>query len=156
MPLLWAMSPQQQANMQQGQKTLLFSYNMHLFLPYLLNDSQTIRSMIHFSKPLLCMLICGDWSDDCWSTACNLCRKWKAHQHYWILQHFTQQHEQTTWFQFYLINSSLSPTRKCPELLMNLKVNQKHNWSRTFLKGKCKYCLWHFDVYAWQSNYEFI
>ncbi len=36
---------------------------MHLFLPYLLNDSQTIRSTIHFSKPLLCVtLICGDWS----------------------------------------------------------------------------------------------
>ncbi len=48
----------------QGQKTLSFSYNMHLFLPYLLNDSQTVRSTIHFSKPLLCvMLICGDWSD---------------------------------------------------------------------------------------------
>ncbi len=32
------------------------------FLPYLLNDSQTIRSTIHFSKQLLCvMLICGDW-----------------------------------------------------------------------------------------------
>ncbi len=30
---------------------------MHLFLPYLLNDSQTIN----FSKPLLCVtLICGD------------------------------------------------------------------------------------------------
>ncbi len=44
-------------------KTLLFSYNMHLFLPYLLNDSQTIHSMIHFSKPLLCvMLLCADWS----------------------------------------------------------------------------------------------
>ncbi len=35
----------------QGQKTLSLSYNMHLFLPYLLNDSQTIRSTIHFSKP---------------------------------------------------------------------------------------------------------
>ncbi len=47
----------------QDQKTLSFSYNMHLFLPYLLNDSQTIRSTIHFSKPLLCVtLICGDWS----------------------------------------------------------------------------------------------
>ncbi len=47
----------------QGQKTLSFSYNMHLFLPYLLNDSQTIRSTIHFSKPLLhVMLICADWS----------------------------------------------------------------------------------------------
>ncbi len=39
-----------------------FSYNMHLFLPYLLNDSQTIRSTIHFSKLLLCVtLICADW-----------------------------------------------------------------------------------------------
>ncbi len=35
----------------QGQKTLLLSYNMHLFVPYLLNDSQLIRSRIHFSKP---------------------------------------------------------------------------------------------------------
>ncbi len=25
---------------------------MHLFLPYLLNDSQTIRSTINFSKPI--------------------------------------------------------------------------------------------------------
>ncbi len=50
----------------QGQKILSFSYNMHLFLPYLLNDSQKIRSTIHFSKPLLCVtLICGDWSN--WS-----------------------------------------------------------------------------------------
>ncbi len=32
----------------QGQKTLSSSNNMHLFLPYLLNDSQTIRSMIQF------------------------------------------------------------------------------------------------------------
>ncbi len=47
----------------QAQKTLSYSYNMHLFLPYLLNDSQTIRSTINFSKPLLCVtLICGDWS----------------------------------------------------------------------------------------------
>uniref|UniRef100_A0A673FJV9 3-ketoacyl-CoA thiolase, mitochondrial-like n=1 Tax=Sinocyclocheilus rhinocerous TaxID=307959 RepID=A0A673FJV9_9TELE len=46
----------------QGQKILSLSYNMHLFLPYLLKDSQTI----HFSKPLLCVtLICGDLSD--WS-----------------------------------------------------------------------------------------
>ncbi len=48
----------------QGQKTLSLSYNMHLFLPYLLMYSQTIHSKINFSKPLLCvMLICGDWSD---------------------------------------------------------------------------------------------
>ncbi len=41
-------------------------FDFDLFLPYLLNDSQTIRSTIHFSKPLLCVtLICGDWSD--WS-----------------------------------------------------------------------------------------
>ncbi len=39
---------------------------MHLFLPYLLNNSQMIHSTINFSKPLLCvMLICSDWSD--WS-----------------------------------------------------------------------------------------
>ncbi len=36
---------------------------MHIFLPYLLNDSQTIHSTIHFSKPLLCVtLVCADWS----------------------------------------------------------------------------------------------
>ncbi len=45
-------------------KNTSFSYNMHLFLPYLLNDSQKVHSTIHFSKPLLCVtLICGDWSD---------------------------------------------------------------------------------------------
>ncbi len=50
----------------QCQKRLSLSYNMHLFLPHLLNDSQTIRLMINFSEPLLCvMLICGDWSN--WS-----------------------------------------------------------------------------------------
>ncbi len=47
----------------QGQKTLSLFYNMHLFL---YNDSQMIRVTIHFSKPLLCvMLICGDWSISC-------------------------------------------------------------------------------------------
>ncbi len=48
----------------QGQKTLSLSYSMHFFfLPYLLNDFQTILSTINFSKPLLCVtLICGDWS----------------------------------------------------------------------------------------------
>ncbi len=30
----------------QGQKTISLSYNMHLFLPSLLNDSQTIRSFV--------------------------------------------------------------------------------------------------------------
>ncbi len=35
------------------------NFFMHLILPNLLNDSQTI----HFSKPLLCVtLICSDWS----------------------------------------------------------------------------------------------
>ncbi len=48
-----------------GQKTLSLSYNMHLFLPYLLNDSQTIRTMIYFFTLLCVTLICGDWSD--WS-----------------------------------------------------------------------------------------
>ncbi len=69
-PLLWVMKgsyfgfgiPNNSACMQ-GQKTLSFSYNMHLFLAYLLNDSQTIHSMIHFSKLLLCVtLLCSDWS----------------------------------------------------------------------------------------------
>ncbi len=46
--------PNNRLTCMQGQKTLSFSYNMHLFLPYLLNDSQTIRSTINFSKPLLC------------------------------------------------------------------------------------------------------
>ncbi len=42
-------------------KTLSSSY-MLLFLPYLLNDSQTIRSTINVSNPLLCeTLICCDW-----------------------------------------------------------------------------------------------
>ncbi len=75
-PLLWVMKgsyfgfgiPNNRLTLMQGQKTLSLSYNMHLFLPYLLNDSQTIRSTINFSKPLLCVtLICGDWSD--WSSA---------------------------------------------------------------------------------------
>ncbi len=30
---------------------------LHFHLPYLLNDSQTIHSTIHFSKPLLCMML---------------------------------------------------------------------------------------------------
>ncbi len=55
--------PNNRLTCMQGQKTLSSSYNMHLFIPYLFNDSQTIRSTIHFSKPLLCVtLICGDWS----------------------------------------------------------------------------------------------
>ncbi len=42
------------------------SKNTFIHFPYLLNDSQTIRSTIHFSKPFFCVtLICGDWSD--WS-----------------------------------------------------------------------------------------
>ncbi len=41
-------SPQQQVDMHAGQKTHSLSYNMHLFLPYLLNDSQTIHTTIHF------------------------------------------------------------------------------------------------------------
>ncbi len=57
-------SPQQQVDMHARSKNTL-SYNMHLFLSYLLNDSQTIRSTIHFSKPLCVTLICGDWSN--WS-----------------------------------------------------------------------------------------
>ncbi len=56
--------PNNRLTCMQGQKHFL-SYNMHLFLSYLLNDSQTIRSTIHFSKPLCVTLICGDWSN--WS-----------------------------------------------------------------------------------------
>ncbi len=55
--------PNNRLTCMQGQKTLSFSYNTHLFLPYLLIDSQTIRSTINFSKPLFSVtLICGDWS----------------------------------------------------------------------------------------------
>ncbi len=69
-PLLWVMKvhilvlgvTNNRLTCMQGQKHL-FYYNMHLFLPYLLNDSQTIHSTIHFSKPLLCVtLLCSDWS----------------------------------------------------------------------------------------------
>ncbi len=70
-PLLWVMKgsyfgfgiTNNRLTCMQGQKTLSLSYNMHLFSPYLLNDSQTIRSTIHFSKLLLCVtLLCSDWS----------------------------------------------------------------------------------------------
>ncbi len=55
--------PNNRLTCMQGQKTLSFSYNILFFLPYLLNDSQIIRSTMNFSKPLLCVtLICGDWS----------------------------------------------------------------------------------------------
>ncbi len=54
---------QVERNCSESDSSNIFAF-MHLFLPYLLNDSQTIRSMINFSKPLLCVtLICGDWSD---------------------------------------------------------------------------------------------
>ncbi len=45
--------PQNRLTCMQGQKTLSLSDNMHLFLLYLLNDSQTIHSTIHSNKPLL-------------------------------------------------------------------------------------------------------
>ncbi len=60
-PLLWVKKahilvfgvPNNKLTCMQSQKTLSLCYNMHLILPYLLNDSQTIRSTIHFSKSLL-------------------------------------------------------------------------------------------------------
>ncbi len=78
-----------------------------------------------FKNPSFCVtLIYSDWSDNpvcCdWSTGCSACRKGNAHQHYWIMAYQVYAvSEQTTWFQFCLINSSTSPTRKRPELLMN-------------------------------------
>ncbi len=65
MPLLWVMKGSYFGfEMHAWSKTLSFSYNMHLFLPYLLNDSQTIHSTIHFSKLLLFVtLLCSDWSN---------------------------------------------------------------------------------------------
>ncbi len=69
--------PNNRLTCMQGQKILSLSYNMHLFLPYLLNDSQTIRSSIHFSKPLLCVtLICGDWSDLVSFSFHHACNAW--------------------------------------------------------------------------------
>ncbi len=47
-------SPNNRLTCTQGQKTLSLSYNRHLCLPYLLNDSQTIN------LALCVMLICGD------------------------------------------------------------------------------------------------
>ncbi len=44
-------SPQQQVDMHASSKTRSLSYNMHLLLPYLLNDSQTIHSTIVFPNP---------------------------------------------------------------------------------------------------------
>ncbi len=70
-PLLWVIKvhilvlgvPNNRLTCMQDQKTLSLSYNMHVFLLYLLNDFQTSRSTLNFSKPLLCvMLICTDWS----------------------------------------------------------------------------------------------
>ncbi len=45
----------------QGQKTLLWSYNIHLFLPYLLNHS--LNDSFLQTPPLRDATICGDWSD---------------------------------------------------------------------------------------------
>ncbi len=61
---LW--SPQQQFDMHARSKnTFIVLYNMHYFLPYLLNDSQRFAQQLIF-KQLLCLkLICSDWSD--WS-----------------------------------------------------------------------------------------
>ncbi len=58
----------------QGQKTLSFYYNMHLFLPYLINDSQTIRSAIHFSysQPQTSRPRTTGWTSDAYGT-----QKWK-------------------------------------------------------------------------------
>ncbi len=43
-------SPQQQVDMHARLKKT-FIVNMHLFLPFWLNDSQTIRSTIEFYRP---------------------------------------------------------------------------------------------------------
>ncbi len=63
-PLLWVMKGSYFGFGRHACKvknTFIF-YNMHLFLPYLLNDSQTIHSTIHFFKLLLCVtLLCSDW-----------------------------------------------------------------------------------------------
>ncbi len=54
-------SPQQQADMHSRSKNTFI--HMHLFLPYLLNDSQAVNLMIHFSNPLLCVTLL--WLVDC-------------------------------------------------------------------------------------------
>ncbi len=55
------LNPQQKVDLHVRSKILSLSYNMHR-LPYLFNDSQTIHSTIHFSKPLLCVVLICDWS----------------------------------------------------------------------------------------------
>ncbi len=53
--------PNNRLTCMQSKITLSFSYNMHLYL-ICSTTSKTIRSTIHFSKPILCvMLICSDW-----------------------------------------------------------------------------------------------
>ncbi len=69
-PLLWVMKGsylgfgnQQQVDMHARSKKHFHCLIICIYLPYLLNDSQTIHSTIHFSKPVLCVtLICSDWS----------------------------------------------------------------------------------------------
>ncbi len=59
--IFWFWESQQQVDMHAKSKnTFIVLYAF--ILPYLLNDSQTIHSTIHFSKLLLCVtLICCDW-----------------------------------------------------------------------------------------------
>ncbi len=46
-------SPQQQVDMHARSKITKKIYNMHLFLPYFFNNSETTRSTINLSKPLV-------------------------------------------------------------------------------------------------------
>ncbi len=113
-PLLWVMEgsyfvmavPNNTLTCMQGKKkkTLSLSY-MHLFLPYLLNDSQTIRSTVNFSKPLLwVMLICGDWSHFHFILPVNpdktvfVSAVLLSVQHYWGNNYFTAPKAAPRWF----------------------------------------------------------
>ncbi len=86
-PLLWVMKvhilflgvPNNRLTCMQGQKNTFIVLKYAFIFSFFAHDSQTVRSKIHFSKPLLCVtLICGDWSDEpvcCdWSSACSACQ----------------------------------------------------------------------------------
>ncbi len=56
--------PNNRLTCMQGQKTLSFSYNMHLFYLICSTTPKRFAQRLIFPNPFLCLtLICSDWSD---------------------------------------------------------------------------------------------